>query len=208
MKYSQLKTILQEKGALADLEFKIRNAFSDKPLAPARSEMDDFEYLHFLLTGSKFPEGFKIWLGDDFYEICLHFATLSFDTYPDITAIPKKHLMQWYKWVLLMYRVVIFKILFDKKITTPSLEDEFRILNTVYEKLQKLGDSGVRTYFAFAYALREVFSINSILIVENAEGRSYRKLSYTRFVLKRHFALNYLKTMAMLLMEIVSKEIS
>lgn len=116
MKYSQLKTKLQEKGTLADLEFKIRNAFCDKVPAPVRTEMDDFEYLHFLLTGAKFPEGFKSWLGDDFYEICLHFATLSLETYPDITAIPKKHLMQWYKLVLLMYRVVIYKILFDKKI--------------------------------------------------------------------------------------------
>lgn len=208
MKYSQLKTKLQEKGALADLEFKIRNAFSDKPPSPAPAEMDNFEYLHFLLTGSKFPEGFKTWLGDDFYEICLYHATLSLETYPDITAIPQKHLMQWYNRVLLMYGLVIYKILFDKKITTASLEDEFRMLNPVYEKLQKLGDLGVRTYFAFAHALRGVFSINSILIVENAGGKSYRKLSYTRFVLKRHSALKHLKTMVMLLMEIVSKEIS
>lgn len=207
MKYSQLKTNLQEKGALADLEFKIRNAFSDKPYSLAQTGMDDFQYLHFLLTGSKFPEGFKTWLGDDLYEICLHYAALSLEAYPDISDVPKKHLMQWFTRVLLIYGVVIYKILSDNKITAASLEDNFRVLNHVYEKLQNFGDKGMRIYFAFAYALREVFSINSILIVENAEGKSYRKLSYSRFVHKRHSALNHLRTMVMLLMEIVRKEI-
>lgn len=207
MKYSQLKTNLQDKGSLADLEFKIRNAFSDKPHLPARTEMDDFEYLHFVITGSKFSDGFKTCLGDDIYNICLHYASLSLEVSPNITNIPKKLFTHWFKLVLLMYGMIIYKILLDKKITTASLEDEFRMLNPVYEKLQKLGDLGSRTYFAFAYALREVFSINSILVVENAEGKSYRKLSYTRYVLKRHTALNYLRTMVMLLMEVVRKEI-
>ncbi|MGC8864852.1 MAG: hypothetical protein ACP5O2_03920 [Bacteroidales bacterium] len=208
MKYTLLKNRLLTTETLADLNFKIRNAFTDKMIDPVPAEMDSFEYLHKLLTGSKLPDKFKSWLGDYFYEKCTIYAAHIIELYPDVKNVPEKDLMKWIRLIFILYGIILYKILFDRRITTASLTDEFSLIDTPYKKLLKLGETGVRAYSLYVHAKNEVNSINSILIVKKDGEKIYKKLSYHNFLIKRMLVFEYLKYMIIYLMELAKHEIS